>query len=92
MREGEAEDCPELSFQMVRSFNCCRAEVQRAVETGAGTGDVETLAHVIWAGAHGIVSLHLAEQLTMLRTLDEIVGPMMEAVISIIAKTEDGQK
>jgi hypothetical protein len=38
--------------------------VAEAVEAGALEGDPLTIAHLLWAGAHGLVSLHLAGKLS----------------------------
>ena len=76
LRQGEKTESSELVRQMERSFECCRREVRAAIRAGVITGDVDTVAHLFWAGAHGIVSLHLADQLIMGRTVDELIEPM----------------
>ena len=43
-------------------------------------GEPNTLAHLLWCGMHGIVSLDLAGKLTNGRTADDLVGPMMDVM------------
>lgn len=81
LRQGGKDACPELAFQMERSFACCRREVEAAVDAGILAGDAETVAHLFWAGAHGITSLHLADHLIMGRTLDALLEPLQRTLI-----------
>jgi hypothetical protein len=55
---GPAGD--ELAAQNRRAFRCLYRCVVDAVERGYLQGDPLTHAHLFWAGAHGLVSLHLA--------------------------------
>ncbi len=48
-----------------------------AVEAGAIRGDPEVLAHLFWAGLHGIVALHQANRLQLGKSLDELVEPAL---------------
>jgi AcrR family transcriptional regulator len=55
---GPAGD--ELAAQNRRAFGCLYGCVVAAVERGYLQGDPLTHAHLLWASAHGLVSLHLA--------------------------------
>jgi AcrR family transcriptional regulator len=55
---GPARD--ELAAQSRRAFACLHGCVVAAVEGGHVDGDPLTHAHLFWASAHGLVSLHLA--------------------------------
>ena len=57
-----------------------RAAVAAAIEAGALHGDPDTVAHILWAGLHGLVSLDLAGKLRMERSLEELVAPMMQTL------------
>jgi AcrR family transcriptional regulator len=56
--KGPAGD--ELAAQSRRAFGCLYGCVVDAVERGYLQGDPLTHAHLLWASAHGLVSLHLA--------------------------------
>ena len=44
--------------------------------------DDETIAHVLWSGVHGLLSLHLADQLVMTRTLDDLIEPLTQTLVA----------
>ena len=54
----------ELAAQSRRAFGCLHGCVVDAVERGYLQGDPLTHAHLFWASTHGLVSLHLAGQLS----------------------------
>lgn len=70
----EVSEAQELSFQPVRSA------VAEAIDAGVLEGDVETVAHILWAGVHGLSSLALAHKLTLNRSMEELVEPMLLAL------------
>lgn len=53
---------------------------QEAVDDGFIPGDAATGAHVTWAALHGLLSLHLAGQLTVGRSLEELIQPMLDTL------------
>jgi AcrR family transcriptional regulator len=55
--------------------------VRSAVQSGLLAGDIDELAHVMWAGIHGVASLHLAQKLVMGRGGASVVEAMMQAFI-----------
>lgn len=63
----------ELAREAHRAFDCLHRTVRRAVDDGELTGDPLTLAHLLWASTHGLVSLHLAGKLTMGRSLEQLL-------------------
>lgn len=81
LRQGEKTESSELVREMERSFECCRREVQAAITAGVLHGDADVVAHLFWAGAHGIVSLHLADQLIMGCTIEELIEPMRRTLL-----------
>jgi AcrR family transcriptional regulator len=65
---------PELARESRRAFGCLQRCVQQAVDSGDLEGDPLTLAHLLWAGTHGLVSLHLAGRLQMGRSLEQLAA------------------
>jgi hypothetical protein len=49
-----------------------------AVEEGFMNGDPLTIAHVLWANTHGLVSLHLSGKLLMGRSLKDLSQVVLE--------------
>ena len=69
-----ARELPELARESRRAFGCLQRCVQLAVDSGDLEGDPLTLAHLLWAGTHGLVSLHLAGRLQQGRTLEQLAA------------------
>lgn len=63
--KGPARDA--LAAQSRRAFGCLHGCVVDAVAHGYLRGDPLTHAHLFWASTHGLVSLHLAGQLSAAR-------------------------
>jgi AcrR family transcriptional regulator len=59
---GAARD--ELGAQSRRAFGCLKRCVVHAVERGTLKGDALAHAQLFWSSTHGLVSLHLAGQLS----------------------------
>jgi AcrR family transcriptional regulator len=76
------DDDPELEAAKKMSFGVCLSEVRAAIVKGeiAETADADSIAHVIWAAAHGLVSLQLSGQLVMGRTIKQLVEPLVEMI------------
>jgi AcrR family transcriptional regulator len=71
------ERYPELVAQQIRGWEPLHRGVTAAIASGALAGDAAHLAHVFWAGVHGIVSLHLAGAYKLIEEdLDHIVDAM----------------
>ena len=65
---------PELARESRRAFGCLHRCVAEAVASGDLVGDPLTLAHLLWANTHGLVSLHLAGRLQMGRSLEQLAA------------------
>lgn len=78
--EARTSGFPELEKQGRRAFQALLDATEDALRAGLLTGDARTRAHLFWAGLHGIVTLHLADQLHCGRSFEELVSPMMEAL------------
>jgi len=80
--QAPASDSPELLREGERAWRVIRDAVGKAVDAGVLCGDPDTVAHVFWAGTHGIVSLELAGKLQLGRTLDDLIDPMADTLIN----------
>lgn len=65
----ESAKLRELAVESRRAFGALHCTVAEAVEAGRLAGDPLTIAHLMWASTHGLVSLHLAGKLGMGRSL-----------------------
>jgi AcrR family transcriptional regulator len=74
LRQPDARRGGELAAQAKRAFGCLHRTVEEAVDAGRLDGDALTLAHLLWANTHGLVSLHLAGKLTMGRSLETLAA------------------
>lgn len=62
-----------LQEQSQRSFAVLIQAMGAAVEQGEREGDPLTLAHLVWAELHGLVSLELSNKLNFGRSLEQLV-------------------
>ena len=84
MRQEDSNAFPELARQRRRAFETCvrTARAARAAGLIPADSDAETVAHVFWSGVHGLLSLHLADQLVMTRTLDDLIEPLTQTLVA----------
>lgn len=88
--QAPASDHPELLREGERAWRVIRDAVGKAIDAGVLNGDAETVAHVFWAGTHGLVSLELAGKLQLGRTLDDLIDPMTDVLMSGTEKKGSG--
>jgi AcrR family transcriptional regulator len=74
LRQPDPVGADELAVQSRRAFGVLHRTVTEAVAAGVLDGDPLTLAHLLWASTHGLVSLHLAGKLTMGCTLQALAA------------------
>ena len=74
LRQPDTTGYPELAAESRRAFRALSRTVAEAVAGGLLTGDPLTIAHLLWAGAHGLVSLHLAGQLVSGRSFAQLAA------------------
>lgn len=75
------DDHAELTLQQRRGWEPLRRAVDDAVCSGLVAGDPAHVAHVVWAGMHGVVSLHLAGTYARLGEDVEHVVDALETVL-----------
>ncbi len=76
-REDE-QNYPDLVTQSRRGFSFLVKATEQAVEEGFMQGDPLTVAHILWANTHGLVSLYISGKLLMGRSLDELSQIVLE--------------
>ena len=74
LQQPDPGDHPELLEQSERAFSYNLRLATEAQETGVLEGDPLTLAHLFWAGIHGLISLHLAGKLRLGRSIEQLVA------------------
>ncbi len=84
MFELDQTPAPDLDLRTEEgnAWSELRSAVVRSIQSGVVAGDPDQLAHCYWAALHGIVSLHLAGKLQLGLALEELVAPMLSAVIN----------
>ena len=79
LRQPQLGTYPALAAESRRAFGPLHRAVVEAVATGVLAGEPLHLAHLLWAHTHGLVSLHLAGQLVMGKSLEALasgaIGP-----------------
>lgn len=68
----------DLITQSRRGFSYLVEATTLAVDEGFMSGDPLTIAHVLWANTHGLVSLHLSGKLLMGRSLKDLSQIVLE--------------
>jgi AcrR family transcriptional regulator len=77
-RQGESAHLPVVRVPRERSFAVARGLCRRLVDAGLATGDAVAQAHLLWLNCHGLVSLHLANQLDLGADFESLVDPLVE--------------
>lgn len=70
----------DLTQASVESFQPLLDAVDRAIEAGVLHGDALTVAHVVWAGLHGLASLRLADKLNFARSVDTLTTALFAQI------------
>lgn len=65
----------------VATWRVVLGAVDGAVSSGRVRGDVEHLAHLLWSGVHGIVSLSQSKRFTVGKSADDLLRPMTSALL-----------
>ena len=76
---------PELVKQIQRSQQPMLDTVEDCVRAGVVHGDPLNVVHVLWAGLHGLNTLHLADKLQLGRDLDELSEVMVKSLGRAVA-------
>ena len=60
--------------------------VAEGIDAGLIEGDPNNVGHVLWAGLHGIASLHLADKLQLGRCIEELTEVMIRSLYRAVAR------
>ena len=88
MYEVDQEDAhlyPDLMKQIERSGQPIRDCVKADVAAGAMHGDPVNIAYTLWAGLHGLISLHLCNMLGNERNINELAEVMVRSLASVMS-------
>jgi len=75
----------ELEAEISRSAEPMRKVVNTLVEAGTMLGDPLNICYVLWAGLHGLISLHLAHLIGKKRDFEELAAVMTRALIRAVS-------
>jgi len=81
LREPESSANPRYKAKEIRSWQALYQAVEFAVQAGVLAGEPDLVAHQMWAGLHGVVSLHLAGKLTLGKTAKSVLEPLFETLL-----------
>lgn len=82
LKQPEASRTSELEDAEDRAWSPLRDSVAVAVDEDLLQGDPDELAHLFWAGVHGVASLHLAGKLRHGLELEHLRLPMQRLLFS----------
>jgi AcrR family transcriptional regulator len=78
---GDVARYPELVAQQIRGWEPLHRAVAAAVEAGVLAGDPTHLAHVFWAGVHGVAALELAGTYALMNEDAAHIADAMETTL-----------
>jgi AcrR family transcriptional regulator len=81
LRESAAESQARYKLKEIRSWQALYQAVELAVQTGVLAGDPDVIAHQMWAGLHGLVSLHLAGKLSLGKTAKSLLDGLVDTLL-----------
>lgn len=72
----------EISEEEKQGWDQLHGIFQQGIDAGVLSGDPNMLAHMFWAGVHGLLSLHLADKLRYGQSLQSMIRPMISTLIA----------
>jgi len=76
---------PELLAARRRLFEHCVDLVQRCIDEGVVEGDAREITHAVWGSVHGLLTLHVANQLVHGCRIEELVRPTIHRILGLSA-------
>lgn len=73
---------PELLAARRLLFDYAVTALERYVQAGTLVGDARTLLHTLWITLHGLMSLHVANQLIHGRSLQQLAQPLIQQALA----------
>ena len=83
---------PEFLAARRRLFEHSVELIQRCIDEGVLAGDAREITHAVWTALHGLLTLHVANQLVHGRTLDQLIRPMILHVLGLAATSASRPK
>jgi AcrR family transcriptional regulator len=83
---------PELLAARRELFDHIVAVVDSCIAAGLLEGEARQVTHGFWAALHGLMSLHVANQLVHGYTLDQLLWPMIRQIFGFVAQPEAAAK
>lgn len=83
--QHDEQQYPELVKQIKRSQAPMLTAAREAIEQGHIHGDALNVVHVLWAGLHGMITLHLSDKLHMGREISELAEVMIRSLSRAVA-------
>ncbi len=80
LKRPSGSDAPSAAER--RAWLPLRETIGEAIEAGLMQGDPDIVAHLFWAGLHGILSLHLAGKLRHGTTIHDLEAPMRAMMLA----------
>jgi AcrR family transcriptional regulator len=81
MGQPHPTESPEVAAAGADAWSVLYGVVREAVRAGAMIGEPLEVAHTMWAGIHGVATLHLANKLVSGRSADATLDAMTEALV-----------
>jgi AcrR family transcriptional regulator len=87
--QPDSDHYPELMAAIVRSGTPMRQVVGALVAAGKMYGEPAKICYLLWAGLHGLISLHLAHLLGNKHQLEELATVMVSSLVRAISTEPD---
>ena len=81
MGQPEIDSYPGVLEAAGDAWSVVLGVVSDAIDAGVIDGDVDEVAHTMWASVHGVVTLHLSHKLAMGRTAEKVLPAVVQAMI-----------
>ena len=91
VNQQDEQRYPDLVKQINRAQKPMINAVDEAIKSGSIKGDPINIVHVLWAGLHGIISLHLSDKLHMGRGIEELSEVMIRSLSRAVASKPSAQ-
>jgi AcrR family transcriptional regulator len=91
VNQRDEQQYPELVKQIKRTQQPMLTAVEEAIESGVIHGDPVNIVLMLWAGLHGLISLHLSDKLHMGRGINEMAEVMLRSLTQATATNPSAQ-
>ena len=81
MGQPEIDSFPGVREAAADAWSVVLGVVAEAIDAGVIEGDVDEVAHTMWASVHGVVTLHLSHKLAMGRAAETILPTVIQALL-----------